>query len=106
MTRIEVAAAAEGVIALVSAACARIDDATQSVMPQQLGEHLADRASADPFVSETLAVASSIIVASQKRQPSATISSADRIGAHHTWAVDNLPLFTYEDPDGTVRALC
>lgn len=107
MSRIEVAAAAEGVIALVSAACTRITDETPTVVPRQLGQHLADRASADPLVSETLAVASSMIEAGQShRQPSATISSADLAEARHAWVMDDLPLFAYEDSDGTIRALC
>jgi len=102
MGRIEVAAAAEGVIALISAA-GTANEKAQTMVPQQLGRHLADRASADPSVSQTLMVASSII-ASQSRGPSITTLGTKLTEAY---ATDDLPLFAYEDrDDGTIRFLC
>jgi hypothetical protein len=94
--RIQSTAVVEGVVALISAAAAKPGDSGH-VDPRQLGVQLAECACADPFVSETLGVASSLIAKGQNDGAAQTRTD--------TALVESLPLFAYYDDDGTVRVV-
>jgi hypothetical protein len=105
-TQADVTAFADSVVALLRHARSTTTCEEQVVVAQQLGQHLGEKAMADPFIGKLLMAATQVLTANHVNEPSNVRSGTASSRSRSARLASEDPLSTYQDPvDGKTRVL-